>query len=208
MEDSPAKITHEKVAHRREIGALRRPRERWEQEKKEATRRERSHKKHEKGDNDIREEQAGKGLRTNPTKALRSERNPQSYKKTKPLKTKFEWKTAWEKSPTKQNKNKQIARHRHRNRETEIWNRHISSKITLYIGCFFQHHRLASFFMWEVLHILSWLLLLLFFFSFFFSFFFFLSFFFLFSYLGSFPQTSCAGFIFVWRVSLTHPLLA
>ena len=58
----------------------------YREQKKEATRRERSHKKHEKGENDIKEEQVEKGLRTNE---LRSERNPQSDKKTKQLKPKF-----------------------------------------------------------------------------------------------------------------------
>ena len=46
------------------------------------------------------------------TKALISERNPQSDKKTKQLKPKFASKTALEKSPTKQNKTKT-------NRETQ-----------------------------------------------------------------------------------------
>ncbi len=57
---------------------------------------------------------------------------------------------------------------------------------------------LASFLCGEfLLHILSWLLLLLFFSSHFFHF-----------YLGSFPYTSPAGFIFMWGVSLKHPVLA
>ena len=37
--------------------------------KKAATRRERSHKKHEKRENDIKEEQVEKGLRTSPHKS-------------------------------------------------------------------------------------------------------------------------------------------
>ena len=48
----------------------------------------------------------------------------------------------------------------------------------------------------ELLYIPCWLLL--FFFSFFFFFFF---------YLGSFSYTSRAGFIFIWGVSLIHPVL-
>ena len=59
-----------------------------------------------KGENDIKEEQA-------PTNALRSERNPQSDKKTKQLKPKFASKTVLQKSLTKQNKNK-------KSRDTEI----------------------------------------------------------------------------------------
>ena len=81
----------------------------YREQKNEATRRERSHKKHEKGENDIKDEQVEKGLGTN---ALRSERNPQSDKNTKKLKPKFAPKTALEKSLTKQNKNKQTARNR------------------------------------------------------------------------------------------------
>ena len=52
----------------------------YREQNNEATRRERSHKKHQKGENDIKDEQVEKGLGTN---ALRSERNPQSDKNTK-----------------------------------------------------------------------------------------------------------------------------
>ena len=38
--------------------------------------------------------------------------------------------------------------------------------------------------------------------------FFFLLLLFCFAYLGSFPNTSRSGFIFIWVVSLTHPILA
>ena len=51
-----------------------------------------------------------------------------------------------------------------------------------------------------ILHIPCWLL-------FCFSFFL-LLFYFIFAYLGSFPNTSRSGFIFIWVVSLTHPILA
>ena len=63
-----------------------------------------------------------------------------------------------------------------------------------------RHPVLASFSCAEVLlHIPCWLLLLLFFFFFFFLFFLF---------LGNFTYTSLADFIFLWGVSLTHPVLA
>ena len=151
-----------------------------------------------RGENDIKEEQA-------PTNALRSERNPQSDKKTKQLKPKFASKTVLQKSLTKQNKNK-------KSRDTEIEtgrqnrNWHISSKITrltfLYIGSFFTHPMLASFFMWGVsLHIPCWLLFLCGEF---------LSHipYWLHFYVGSFSYTSHAGLIFIWGVSPTHPMLA
>ena len=54
-----------------------------------------------------------KGLRTSATKVLRSERKPQSNKKTKQLKPKLASKTALEKRPTKQNK-------KQKKRDTEI----------------------------------------------------------------------------------------
>ena len=69
MED---KKQNEKVAHRRENGALRRPRvKRTEEKKKKATRRERSHKKSEKGEKDSKEEEVEKDLRTSPHKSAR-----------------------------------------------------------------------------------------------------------------------------------------
>ena len=66
-------IKPEKVAHKRTepYDAL----ERREQ-KKEATRRERSHKKHEKGENDIKEEQVEKDLRTSPHKSAQKRKEP------------------------------------------------------------------------------------------------------------------------------------
>ena len=89
------------------------------------------------------------------------------------------------KSPAKQNKNKQIARHRDRNREREPELTHLfknnSFNISLYREFLYTSH--AGFF----LHILSWLPLL---------------------YLGSIPHTSRAAVIFIWGVSLTHPMLA
>ena len=54
----------EKVANKRTH-----PREKRIEKEEEATRRERSHKKHEKGENDIKEEQVEKGLRTSPHKS-------------------------------------------------------------------------------------------------------------------------------------------
>ena len=136
-----------------------------------------------KGENDIKEEQA-------PTNVLRSERNPQSDKKTKQLKPKFASKTVLQKSLTKQNKNK-------KSRDTEIEtgrqnrNWHISSKITrltfLYIGSFFTHPMLASFFMWEFLYTSH------------------AGFFF---YVGSFFTHPMLASFFMWGVSLTHPVLA
>ena len=147
-----------------------------------------------KEENDIKEEQVEKGLRTN---ALRSERNPQSDKNTKQLKQKFASKTALEKSCTKQNKNKQIARQRDRNRETEPELTHFfknnSFDISLYREFLYTSHflfmwgvSLASFFCGEfLLHIPRWL---------YFS-------------VGSFSYTSHACLIFLWGVSLTHPVL-
>ena len=89
------------------------------------------------------------------------------------------------KSPAKQNKNKQIARQRDGNREREPELTHLfknnSFNISLYREFLYTSH--AGFF----LHILSWLPLL---------------------YLGSIPHTSRAAVIFIWGVSLTHPMLA
>ena len=80
------------------------------------------------------------------TKALRSVRNPQSDKKTK--QPEFASKTALEKSPTKQNKNKQIARHRDSNREIEPELTHLfknnSFDISLYWEFLYTYH--AGFF--------------------------------------------------------------
>ena len=83
------------------------------------------------------------------------------------------------------NKNKQIARQRDGNREREPELTHLfknnSFNISLYREFLYTSH--AGFF----LHILSWLPLL---------------------YLGSIPHTSRAAVIFIWGVSLTHPMLA
>ena len=138
-----------------------------------------------KGENDIKEEQVEKGLRTSPHKCAqkkkKKKRNPQSDKKTIQLKPKFALKTALVKSLTKQNKNKQIARHIDRSRETEP-----EPKITplpfLYIGSLFTHPMMASFSCGEFLsYIQYWLHF----------------------YVGSFSYTSRAGFIFIQGVFLT-----
>ena len=82
---------------------------------------------------------------------IKSERNPQSDNKT--LKPQFAWKTALEKSLTKQNKNKQIARHSDRNRETEpeltLLFKNNSFDISLYREFLYTSHA-GFFFMWGV----------------------------------------------------------
>ena len=107
-----------------------------------------------KGENDIKEEQVEKGLRTSPHKCAqkkkkkKKKRNPLSDKKTIQLKPKFVSKTALVKS---------LSKHRDRSRETEP-----EPKITrltfLYIGSLFTHPMMASFSCGEFLsHILCWL---------------------------------------------------
>ena len=80
---------------------------REENRKKEATRRERSHRKHEKGENAVKEEQEENGLRTSPhTNALRSERNPQKDKKDKTTNDKNCFKDSLRKKKALQSKTK------------------------------------------------------------------------------------------------------
>ena len=82
MED---KKQNENVAHGREKGALvKREQEKRKKRKKRkkeeaATRRERSHKKREKGENDIKEEQVEKGLRTSPHKSAQKWKEPSKW---------------------------------------------------------------------------------------------------------------------------------
>ena len=93
------KNNNEKVVHRREKGALRLSREnrkKKQPQEKEATRNVK------RGRTTLKRSKWRRAYEQAPTKALRSERNPQSDKKTKQLKPKFASKTALEKSPTKQ----------------------------------------------------------------------------------------------------------
>ena len=85
-----------------------------------ATRRERSHKKREKGENDIKEEQVEKGLRTIPYKSAQKWKEPSKWSKDKTTKAKICIKDSLRKKALQnKTKNKQIARHRHRNTERE-----------------------------------------------------------------------------------------
>ena len=69
---------NENVAHGREKGALEK-REQKKGKKEAATRRERSHKKREKRENDIKEEQVEKGLRTSPYKSAQKWKEPSKW---------------------------------------------------------------------------------------------------------------------------------
>ena len=192
------------------------------EQKKEATRRERSHKKREKGENDIKEEQVEKGLKTSPHKSAQKWKEPSKwllfFLKPKQLKPKFASKTALEKSLPKQNKIKQIARYRNRNRETELELTHLfkNKSFDISLPREFLYTSQRQNWNWRIFSKISRLTFLSIG-SFFthpmlasFLFWEFLSHipYWFHVYVGSFSYTSRAGLIFIWGVSLTHPVLA
>ena len=135
MEDGPAKQKQtknekkrkkrkkrKKSAHRREKGALWSPREKRTEKRSNQKRKKPQETWKLKGENYSKEEQVEKGLRTSSHKSTQKWKEPSKrfFLKPKQLKPKFASKTALEKSLPKQNKIKQIARCRNRNRETEL----------------------------------------------------------------------------------------
>ena len=88
------------------------------EQKKEATRKQRSHKKHEQGENDIKEDKVEKGLRTSPLPHPHAPPHTHTQKrsevkgtlkviKDKTTKAQISMKDSLTKSPIQQNKNKQ-----------------------------------------------------------------------------------------------------